>query len=498
MIIRRPNPKLLYALLFAILSVFQLKAQEHKLNQWVTHDQPLSQLSAGPPAVFEPTSRGRQLPIVIDERQAFQTIDGFGFALTGGSAQLIHQMVPDKRSKLLHELFSAGDGIAISAIRLSIGASDLNSFVYTYNDLSGGQADPDLLNFSLGHDYEHVIPVLKEILAINPKIQIMASPWTAPVWMKVGQLFQGGSLRTDCYPVYDRYLLRYVQEMEKNGIPIHMITVQNEPLNSRNTPSMPFSVSQMRNFLRDHLLPVFNKLKPDTKIILFDHNCDRPDYPLTLLNDPAIGPYVDGSGFHHYGGDIGTMSLVHQARPDKNIYFTEQMVIQSSQSKISNLAYQTERLVIGTMRNWSRNMILWNLAADPNNDPHTDNGGCAICQGALTIDGDQVSRNVAYYVVAHISKFVPPGSVRVSSNAPYDQGIDITTDEENADIKRVTTVQNSGVLPNVAFLTPKKEIVLIVANSSFYDREVKVQYKGKFSMIKLAAGAVGTYCWKSE
>ncbi len=204
MIIRRPNPKLLYALLFAILSVFQLKAQEHKLNRWVTQDQPLSQLSAGPPAVFEPTSRGRQLPIVIDERQAFQTIDGFGFALTGGSAQLIHQMVPDKRSKLLHELFSAGDGIAISAIRLSIGASDLNSFVYTYNDLSGGQADPDLLNFSLGHDYEHVIPVLKEILAINPKIQIMASPWTAPVWMKVGQLFQGGSLRTDCYPVYAR------------------------------------------------------------------------------------------------------------------------------------------------------------------------------------------------------------------------------------------------------------------------------------------------------
>lgn len=489
----RNIPLLLYLITFVWMS--SSFAQQPGVRSWISKADGSALLEVQPIQLFGKND-GRHFPIVVDGRQTFQEIDGFGFALTGGSAELLHKMHPSSRSALLKELFDKGtNDVSISYLRLSIGASDLNRFVYSYNDLEDGETDIDLKKFSLGHDYDDIIPVLKEILAINPTLKIMASPWSAPTWMKTSGKVQGGSLKPEYYAVYAKYLLRYVQEMKNEGIVIDAITVQNEPLNSRNTPSMPITVPEMRIFLRDHLGPLFDKNAPETKIVLFDHNCDRPDYPLALLNDMELDRYVDGSGFHHYGGDISTMSLVHQARPDKNIYFTEQMVIQNSDVPIMNIAYQVERLVIGTMRNWSKNLILWNLAADPNNDPHTDNGGCSICQGALTLDGDAVSKNVAFHVIAQASKFVPPGSVRIQSNGPFDAVVNLTTDEEKAEITRAISIAQGNVLPNVAFKTPEGKIVLIVANSSFTDRSVKIQYQGRFVNLPLAAGAIATYVW---
>ena len=228
---------------------------------------------------------------------------------------------------------------------------------------------------------------------------------------------------------------------------------------------------------------------------MFDHNCDRPDYPLALLSDPKLSRYVDGSGFHHYGGDLSAMSMVHLARPDKNIYFTEQMVTENPGSSTIEIADPVIRLIIGAPRNWSRNVILWNLAADPLDDPHTDNGGCSMCQGAVTINGNKVTRNIAYYTVAHASKFVRPGSVRIASTNTGDNTISLTMDEEQPGIYRATVIENTQVLPNVAFKTPDGRIVLIVANDSGTVDLFNIQYRGQFVSIQLKPGAVGTYVW---
>jgi glucosylceramidase len=467
-----------------------------RMEAWITNPDRSSLFQKAPEAIAFRNGTARGAAIVIDAAQSMQSIDGFGFALTGGSAELLTKMSTDARSKILKQLFASDENnVGVSYLRLSIGASDMNSFVFSYDDLGNGETDFELRKFDLGQDRKDVIPVLKEILEIAPNVKILGSPWSAPAWMKSNNNVRGGTLKEECYPVYAAYLARYVQEMKKEGITIDAITIQNEPLNSKNTPSMQWMVNQQLVFLRDHLYPAFAKAGLATKLILFDHNTDRPDYPLTLLSDPVISQFADGTGFHNYGGDMGAMSKVHMARPDKNIYFTEQMITERPGSPTVNIAATVKRMVIDTTRNWSRNVILWNLAADPNNNPHTNNGGCSMCQGAITIDRDAVSLNIAYYTVAHASKFVRPGSVRIGSTNRGDQTVSLTEDEERPGLKRMAVIEDTQVLPNVAFHTPEGKIVLIVANDTQSVSSFAIQYKGQSAGIRLNPGAVGTYIW---
>jgi glucosylceramidase len=412
------------------------------------------------------------LTIAIDDKQKFQSIDGFGFALTGGSAQHLIRMEPAKRAAILREIFSTeGNGIGVSYLRLSIGASDLNDHVFSYDDLAAGETDPAMAKFSLDPDRADVIPVMKEILAIDPKIKILGSPWSAPAWMKANHAVKGGHLLPEYYAAYADYFVRYIAGMKAEGIPIDAITIQNEPLNEKNTPSMQMLAADQAVFIKTALGPAFRRAGIKTKIVLYDHNCDVPEYASSILSDAEAAQYVDGSGFHLYGGKIEAMSQVHDAHPAKNLYFTEQMVTGSVDSRPTiNVISPVRRLIIGATRNWSRNVLLWNLAADPKNQPHTDNGGCGMCQGAITIDGNTVTRNLAYYAIAHASKFVRPGSVRIASN-------DIET------------------LPNVAFKTAGGHTVLIVANAAQAPQTFGIRYRGKLATATLGAGAVATYVW---
>jgi glucosylceramidase len=471
-----------------------------KVESWVTNNDRSSLFQKQSDTIVLSTMNHQWgVPIVIDDKQQFQSIDGFGFALTGGSAQLLMKMTPASRAKILQELFAVnGKNIGISYIRLSIGSSDLNSFVFSYSDLKPGETDYDLKKFSLSQDLNDVIPVMKEILAINPSIKILGSPWSAPVWMKTNNNIRGGALKKECYNVYARYFVKYIQGMKNEGITLDAITVQNEPLNSKNTPSMQWYYQEQADFIKSNLGPEFKKAGITTKIILFDHNCDRFDYPLALLSDPEVSQYADGTGFHHYGGDVASMSIVHMARPDKNLYFTEQMTTEEPGDKKIDITAPVIRIIIGVTRNWSKNSILWNLAADPNNDPHTDNGGCSMCQGAITIDGENVIRNIAYYTVAHASKFVRPGSVRIASTYTGDKTVSLTEDEERPGIRRATVIENSQVLPNVAFKTPDGKIVLIVANNTFSTGYCTIQYRGMIANFEINPGAAGTYIWQSE
>lgn len=265
--------------------------------------------------------------IGVDDKETYQSIDGFGYTLTGGSAMLLQKMDASARATLLNELFSTqGTGIGVSYLRVSIGASDLDETVFSYNDLPVGQTDSTLAKFSLDPDRTYLIPMLKQILAINPNIKILGSPWSPPTWMKSNQSSKGGSLLPAFYSTYAQYFVKYIQGMRAEGIPIDAITIQNEPLHPGNNPSLLMLATEQATLIKNHLGPAFRQAKIDTKILLYDHNADHPDYPLTILNDPDARQYVDGSAFHLYAGPITALSDVHKAYPGKNIYFTEQWV----------------------------------------------------------------------------------------------------------------------------------------------------------------------------
>jgi glucosylceramidase len=376
-----------------------------------------------------------------------------------------------KRAALLKELFAIdGNNIGVSYLRISVGSSDLNDHVFSYDDLPEGETDTGLAKFTLAPDRVELIPVLKEILAINPSIEILGSPWSAPAWMKTNNNIKGGKLKTEYYGAYANYFVKYIQGMKAEGINIAAITIQNEPLNEKNTPSMQMLADEEGLFIKDHLGPAFKAAGIRTKIILYDHNCDVPEYATSILNDPQANPFVDGSGFHLYGGEIAAMSAVHNAFPQKNLYFTEFMAVEPTESARISIARPVEGTFIGALQNWSRNVLLWNLAANSKFEPHTDSGGCPICQGAVTIDGNDVTRNLAYYAMAHFSKFIRPGSVRIASNSP-------------------------ATLPNVAFKAPGGKTVLIVANDAKSAQIFNVRFHGRSFQTTLNAGSVGTYVW---
>jgi len=407
--------------------------------------------------------------IEIDTTQSYQSIDGFGFSLTGGSATLLNALGATYQDTTLKELFGTnGNGIGISYLRISIGASDLSDAPFTYDDVPAGQTDANLQNFSINREKTDLIPILKKIIAINPSIKIMGSPWSAPIWMKTNTSFIGGSLKPEYYNAYAQYFVKYIKAMKAEGITIDAITVQNEPLHDGNNPSMYMAADQQAIFIKNYLGPAFQSENISTKIICYDHNADRPDYPLSILNDADARKFVDGSAFHLYGGDISALSQVHNAYPNKNIYFTEQWV-RAPGSFTSDLQWHVENLIIGATKNWSRNVLEWNLAADLNNGPHTV-GGCTECLPAVTIAGSSLSRNVAYYIIAHASKFVRPGSVRIASSSA------------------------SG-LPNIAFKTPEGKKVLIVLNNATETKAFNIKHNDKIVTCFLNSGSVGTFVW---
>lgn len=407
--------------------------------------------------------------IQVDTIVTMQTVDGFGYTLTGSSAYLLNRMGASARAIVLKEIFGNGPrDLGVSYLRISIGASDLSPTVFSYNDLPVGQTDPSLSQFSLAADTVDLIPVLKEILQLNPSIKIMGSPWSAPVWMKSNGSSMGGSLLPAYYSTYAQYFVKYIQAMKAKGITIDAITIQNEPEHGGNNPSMLMTAAQQTDFVKNHIGPAFSAAGITTKIIVWDHNCDNPNYPITIMNDPAAKAFVDGAAFHLYAGNVAAMSGVKAAHPDKNLYFTEQWTGANGNFG-GDLLWHTKNVIIGSMSNWSRIALEWNLANDPSFGPHTP-GGCTECKGAITIDGSTYTRNVSYYIIAQASKFVIPGSVRIATN----------------DI--------AGIY-QVAFKRPDGKKVMIVLNEGNSPVTFAIGFKNQTAVHTLPAQSVATYHW---
>lgn len=441
----------------------------NEVDFWLTRSSGSSKLEKQNLVLGFTTTSNTYQNIDINESQIFQTVDGFGFTLTGGSVEVINQLSASKKQELLQELFgSAANAVSINYLRLSIGASDLNSTVFSYNDLPAGQTDLTLANFSLAPDAA-LIQLLKDILTINPNIKIMATPWSPPVWMKDNNSTIGGSLQPQYYNVYAKYFVKYIQKMQEEGIHIDAITPQNEPLHPGNNPSLSMTALQQAEFIKTNLGPAFQAAGLTTKIIAYDHNCDQPQYPITVLSDAAANPFIDGSAFHLYAGDINALSTVRSSFPNKNLYFTEQYTA-STGSFDGDLKWHIKNVIIGSMRNWSKTALEWNLANNASFGPHTP-GGCTTCKGAITVTGNfSYDRNVGYYIVAHASKFVPTGSVRIGST-------------------------QTAALHTVAFKTPTNKKVLIALNDGATPQVFNIKHNGKWVAVSLDAGAVGTFVW---
>src|SRR5690606_23192010 len=386
---------------------------------------------------FSATSNLSTKTIKIDETKQFQTMDGFGSAITGSAAYNLLKMNESDRKKFLTETFSVTDGMGQSYIRIAIGCSDFSLSEYTLNDA------PGIENFALQpEELDYVIPVLKEILAINPEIKIMGSPWTAPKWMKVDNLndlnpydsWTGGHLNPQFYQDYATYFVKWLQEMQDHGIDIHSITVQNEPLNAGNSASMLMFWDEQQAFVKNALGPQLKEAGLSTKIYAFDHNYNYDDmpeqegYPIKVFEDPQAAAYFAGSAYHNYGGDKDELLDIHAQAPEKELVFTETSIgtWNDGHTLSRRLLEDMREVALGTVNNWSRAGSGWSLMLDSERGPNRD-GGCQTCYGAVDIssgDYKTIRKNSHYYIIGHMSSVVKPGAVRIGSGGYSDNDLD--------------------------------------------------------------------------
>ena len=385
------------------------------------------------PVVFSEKDNMSPYTIKLDPSVTFQQIDGFGAAFTGSTCYNLMQMPANIRKELLEETFDIENGMGYNYIRISIGCSDFSLSEYTYCDT------PGIENFAIQEEEKkYIFPVLKEILAINPKVKIMASPWTPPRWMKVNNLTElepfnswtSGQLNPKYYHDYATYFVKYLQAMKIEGFEIESITIQNEPLNRGNSASLFMTWQEQRDFIKYALGPKFKENNIGTKIILYDHNYnydseksdtkDQGQYPLKIYEDSEAAKYVDGSAYHAYGGDKSEMLRIHNSRPDKNLYFTEISIglWGNGYSFGDDLMWNLQEVGIGTLNNWSKATIVWNFMLDEKHGPYRP-GGCDICLGSIDInssDYTSYTKNSHYYDIAHLSKVIKSGGYRIESS----------------------------------------------------------------------------------
>jgi glucosylceramidase len=447
---------------------------------WETTSDGSKALAAQAAIALNTGGGGGSNTITINAGTKYQQMTGFGASMTDSSAWLFaDQMTATQRAAAMSALFDTAQGIGVGILRQPMGTSDLAWSFYSYDDVAQGATDPSLASFSIARDKPYIIPMVLQALQTNPALKILATPWSAPAWMKTnGSLTQTGSLiDPGSYDPYAQYFVKFIQQYAAAGIPIWAITTINEPLiQPVGYPSMSMQWWEQSNFVRYHLGPAFAAAGIATKIFLFDHNWDNESFPQSILADNAqVGTYTGGVAFHCYGGDPSAMTTMHNAFPDKDIYVTECSGGTWSGSFGDSLKSQFDQLYIGSVRNWAKSIVRWNLAL---NDAHgplpTSGGGCATCTGLITIHSDgSFSKEVDYYAMGHASRFVAPGAYRIDSNS-----------------------FGSGAVEDVAFLNPDGSRVLLVLNGAGSTQSFTIVDSGRSFTSSLPAGAVATFTWK--
>jgi glucosylceramidase len=435
--------------------------------------------------------------IVVDPSRSFQTMDGFGGAITDSSAVVLYRMSPAAREEAMRMLFDPRTGDGLSYLRQPIGGSDFVATApYTYDDMPAGETDYPQRHFSIVHDEAEILPLLREAARLNPQLQIVASPWSPPAWMKTGQSLIGGRLidTPQIYHSYALYLTKFIEAYRAQGVTVNTITVQNEPQNRTPSgyPGTDMSAAQEEKVI-EALGPMLQAAHLHTKILAYDHNWsehpndiantppdetqDTNDYPQEVLSSPAAR-WVTGTAYHCYYGDPSAMTTLHNEFPNKDIYFTECSGNQSSDPANTfsdTLKWHARNLIIGSPRNWAKTVINWNVALDPSGGPHV--GGCGTCTGILTIGpGDKITPDAEYYTLGHLSRFVPPGAVRIASTS-------------------FGTTGWNGQVMDVAFRDPDGTTVLVAHNENDNAQAVGISEGGESFTYTLPGDSLATFTW---
>ena len=454
----------------ALLLLASACGREPGVAVWVTTGDQTKLLSREPDVAFSRREVAGLPVIVVDDTTKYQEMVGFGAAISDAAALNINRLAPDRREALLRDLFDPDSGIGLSFTRLTIGASDFSPRQYSFDDVPPGQRDPTLARFSIDPNRSDVLPVVQRALAINPQLKVMASPWSAPAWMKTSGSLMKGTLWPNTYGFFARYLVRYVDAYDSLGVPIYALTVQNEPhFAPADYPGMRLDPPDRARLIGRHLGPLLAQRPRAPLLLEWDHNWDQPDSPLRVLGDSVANQYIAGVAWHCYNGEVSAQSKVHDAFPSKDAYFTECSGGDWAPNFADNLVWNVRTLIIGATRNWAKGVLLWNLALDELHGPYT--GGCTNCRGVVTINSlsGAVTRNVEYYALAHASRFVKPGARRIASTAEV-QG-----------------------LANVAFRNPDSSMALIVVNTAAEERRFAVQWGSEALVYNLPKGAVATF-----
>jgi glucosylceramidase len=409
--------------------------------------------------------------ITVNPSTTYQSMTGFGASFTDSSAWLVYNS--PQRNTIMTKLFDPSQGIGLDFLRQPIGASDFARSVYSYDD---GASDPTLSRFSIAHDNAYILPILQQARQLNSAVTIMATPWSPPGWMKSSGNMIGGSLNTANFQVYANYLVKFLQAYQSAGVPVALLTPQNEPEYSpSNYPGSTMSSGDEATFIGSYLGPAIHSAGLSTQIIAYDHNWNDTGYPEAILGNSTASSYTAGIAWHCYSGDPSAQSTVHNAYPAKDAYFTECSGSQSSNTANTfsdSLDWQTENLVIGATRNWAKSVVTWNMALDPSGGPSMN---CTTCTGAVTVDNSAgtAKYNAEYYVLGQASKFVKPGAVRIDSNT-----------------------FGSGNLEDVAFKNPDGSHALIVLNADTANAHTfNVSENGQYFTYTLPAKAVATFTW---
>ena len=403
------------------------------------------------------------LPLVeIDLDDRGQSILGFGASFDHATCENLAKLSPDRRREVVEKLFHPTRGIGMNLMRVCIGTSDFTGVpYYTYSDVAPGETDPDLARFSIDKDREQVLPAIRLAREANPSLLLYASPWSPPAWMKTSGKLGTGSLKREWHPAFARYLLAFVKAYEAEGLPIHALTVQNEPqMSHAGYPTTLWNAAEQRDFIRDHLGPLFEREQVATNIWCWDHNWNMPEFPATILGDPAAARFVDGTAFHHYEGRVAAQGRLHRQFPEKHIYFTEG----------SMFGVDGAKSIVEILRNWSRSYNFWVVMLDehrrPNRGPHSASATCLEL-----LDDGTVRTNFDYFMYGQFMRFIPREAVRVQSTEP------------------------DGGPRNVAFVTPEGEVVLVAVNTSWSQRRFAVACGGRGFVVTLPGSSVGTYRW---
>ncbi|MET7674758.1 ricin-type beta-trefoil lectin domain protein [Streptomyces seoulensis] len=427
------------------------------------------------PFAFSAGAGGGGENITVDENTRYQTFTGGGASFTDTAAWLMNSsgaLSQATRDATMRKLFSPTDGIGLSFLRNPMGASDLARSGYTYDDVPAGQTDPSLSKFSLAHDLADVLPLTKQARQLNPDLTVMASPWTAPAWMKDSGSLNGGWLKAEDYGAYASYFVKYLQGYRDQGVPVSYVTAQNEPTCCSGYPSMSWNAGGLAYFTKSELLPKLQQAGLSTKVLAHDWNWDTYDsYAAQTVDDAAVRshPNFGGIAWHGYGGDVTKQTAVHNQYPALDAFATEH----SGGTWIADQQREDLSDIINYTRNWAKSVTKWSLAVDQNMGPH--NGGCGTCTGLVTVhNGDgrsgSVDYTVEYYDMGHLTKFVRPGAQRIASTA-------------------------SSAVPNVAWRNPDGSKALIAYNGAASAKQVTINWGGQHATYTLPARTSATFTW---